>query len=132
MSNSASNSVIARAVLSRLESGESLNMVTTSLAAFLIEEKKVGSLGAIIREIERLLLSGRDTLYLHITTARPIDDGVLQPLIEKFKKQNGASKVIIEHTINKSVIGGVRCETADQRLDLTVRRQLQRLTGVTA
>ena len=132
MSNSASNSVIARAVLSRLESGESLNMVSTSLAAFLIEEKKVGSLGAIIREIERLLLSGRDTLYLHITTARPIDDAVLQPLIEKFRQQNGASKVIIEHTINKSVIGGVRCETAQQRLDLTVRRQLQRLTGVTA
>jgi F-type H+-transporting ATPase subunit delta len=132
MSNSASNSVIAHAVLSRLESGESSDKVTASLAAFLIEEKKVGSLGAIIREIERLLLSGRDTLYLHITTAHTIDDAVLQPLIEKFKQQNGASKVIIEHTINKSVIGGVRCETAQQRLDLTVRRQLQRLTGVTA
>lgn len=129
---SSSNSTIARVVLSRLESGEKSEAVTASLAAYLIEEKQVGSLGAIIREVERLLLQGRDTLYLHITTARSVDDSVLEPMIAKFKQQNGASKVIVEHTINPDVIGGVRCETAQQRLDLTVHRQLQRLTGVTA
>ena len=129
---SSSNTTIARAVLSQLESGEKSDKVTASLAAYLIEEKKVGSLGVIIREIEQLLLAGRDTLYLYITTAREVDNDALLSLIEKFKQQNGASKVIVEHTINKSVIGGVRCETAEQRLDLTVRRQLQRLTGVTA
>lgn len=130
--SSTNNSTIARAVLSSLENGEKSERVTESLAAFLIEEKKVGNLGAIIREIERLLLAGRDTLYLHVTTAREIDDAVLEPMIDKFKRSTGASKVIVEHTINKGVIGGVRCETAEQRLDLTVRRQLQRLTGVTA
>jgi len=128
---SISNSTIARAVLTRLESGEQSDLITASLAAYLIEEKQVGNLNAIIREIERLMLSGRDTLYLHITTARDLDDGVMQTMIDKFKKQSSATKVVVEHTINKNVIGGVRCETADQRLDLTVRRQLQRLTGVT-
>ncbi|MDQ5886562.1 MAG: hypothetical protein QG628_959 [Patescibacteria group bacterium] len=126
------NSTIARAVLSSLENGQKSEQVTASLAAYLIEEKQVGDLGAIIREIERLQLSGRDTLYLHVTSARTLDDSILSPMIEKFKQKTGASKVIVEHTINKGVIGGVRCETADQRLDLTVRRQLQRLTGVTA
>lgn len=127
-----SNIVIARAVLSQLEKGTKLKDVTTSLAAYLIEEKQVGNLGAIVREIERLLLENRDKLYLHVITAHEIDQSVYDSMIEMFKKQSGASEVIVEHLINPDVIGGVRCETADQRLDLTVRRQLQRLTGVTA
>ena len=44
-----------------------------------------------------------------------------------FGSAEGVKKVIIEETIDKTVIGGVRCETAEKRLDLTVHRQLQRL-----
>jgi F0F1-type ATP synthase delta subunit len=124
------NSVIARAVLAEIENGTHTDTVASSLAAYLIEEKKVGDLGAITREIERLLLKDRNKLYVHVTTAHAIDESVMATVRQTFTNTSNAKEVIIEHTINPDVIGGVRCETAEQRLDLTVRRQLQRLKSV--
>jgi F0F1-type ATP synthase delta subunit len=41
----------------------------------------------------------------------------------------GAKKVILNTNVDKSVIGGVRVESGEQLLDLTVRNRLTRLKG---
>ncbi len=126
------NTDIARAVLDRLNSGASMTDVTASLAAYLIEERRMGDQGAIVRDIERQLLQTQNKLYVRVTTAHQLDEAMLGQIKDTFQADTGAKEIIIEQTINPDVIGGVRCETAEQRLDLTVRRQLQRLKGVTA
>jgi F0F1-type ATP synthase delta subunit len=126
-----SNTIIARAVLSRLNSGTSSAEISASLAAYLVEEKLSGNIGAITREIERQLLQDKNILYVHVTTAREIDQNLRSQIIDIFKKSSNAKDVVLEQTINPDVIGGVRCETAEEQLDLTVRRQLQRLKGLT-
>lgn len=124
----ANATTLARTLLGKLEAGESSKDLGRSLAAYLIEERQVGSLKTIVREMQRLQLQGRDICYVHVTSAYPLSDTSKSQIAEMFKKKNQASDVVLEETIDKSVIGGVRCETADQLLDLTVRRQLQRLT----
>lgn len=124
---SAPATTLARAVLDKLEAGESSKKVTISLAAYLIEERQVGMLQSIIRELQRLQLQARGICYVHVTSAYPLAAAQRQQIQALFKRQSHAQKVVIEETIDKDVIGGVRCETADQLLDLTVRRQLQRL-----
>ena len=92
----------------------------------------MGDQGAIVRDIERQLLQTQNKLYVRVTTAHQLDEAMLGQIKDTFQADTGAKEIIIEQTINPDVIGGVRCETAEQRLDLTVRRQLQRLKGVTA
>ncbi len=122
------NAMIARALLSEIESGKNLAELTSSLAAYLIEERRLGDLNAIVRDIEKQLLERKGILYVHATVARELGADQLAEITEVFKQHSIVKQVIIEQTINPDVIGGVRCQTADEQLDLTVRRQLQSLT----
>lgn len=125
-----SNAVIAQALLTDIRSGKSLKKSIDSLAAYLVEERRLVDLKAIIRDVEKLLLKSDDRLYVHVTSAHEIDQQTEDEIKDIFQKQSGAKEVILEKTIDKSVIGGVRCETVDYTLDLTLRRQLQRLKTV--
>lgn len=124
------NATIARALLADLKAGKSTAELTSSLAAFLIEERRQGDARAIVREVERRLLCEDGILIVRVTTAHPLSAEQQKRIEAIFAGQPGVKKVQLETTINKGVIGGVRCETAEARLDLTVRRQLQRLTTV--
>lgn len=124
----ASATTIARTVLEKLEAGEPQTQVIRSLAAYLVTERQTGLLGTIVREVQRLLLNQREVCYVHVTSAYPLASAQREHIAALFKLQTQAERVVLEETLDNDVIGGVRCETADQLLDLTVRRQLQRLT----
>ncbi len=126
MSN-VSNAAIARALLADIANGTSMTDATSSLAAYLIEERRVNDTSAIVRDVERQLLVSKGELYVRATTATPLNSEMKDQIRAMFGSAEGVKKVIIEETIDKTVIGGVRCETAEKRLDLTVHRQLQRL-----
>ncbi|RTK94745.1 hypothetical protein EKI60_02470 [Candidatus Saccharibacteria bacterium] len=126
----ATNSTIARALLADIDAGKDMQTITESLAAYLVQERRLGDLNAILRDVERQLFTQRGVLYVHADVARPMSEQQKQDVTSIFQAQSGAKEVVIEETINKGVIGGVRLTTADQQLDLTVRRQLQRLKSV--
>ena len=127
-----SNKTVARAVVAELKAGRSMKRVSKSLASYLIEERRMNDVGAIIRDVEKQLLVQDETLYVHVTTAHGLSASTQKELTTMFAQKSDAKRVHIEETINPDVIGGVRCETAEHRLDLTVRRQLQRLKGSAA
>jgi len=110
-----SNKTVARAVVSELKAGRSIARVS-----------------AIIRDIEKQLLDQDETLYVHVTSAHDLSAAIKEEISDMFRNQSDAKHIHLEETINPDVIGGVRCETAEHRLDLTVRRQLQRLKGSAA
>jgi ATP synthase F1 delta subunit len=127
-----SNKTVARAVVAELQAGRSMKRVSRSLASYLIEERRMNDVGAIIRDVEKQLLVQDETLYVHVTTAHGLSASTQKEITTMFAQKSDAKSVHIEETINPDVIGGVRCETAEHRLDLTVRRQLQRLKGSAA
>lgn len=127
-----SNKTVARAVVAELKAGRSMKRVSKSLASYLIEERRMNDVGAIIRDVEKQLLVQDETLYVHVTTAHGLNASTQKEITKMFALKSDAKRVHIEETINPDVIGGVRCETAEHRLDLTVRRQLQRLKGSAA
>ena len=126
-----SNATIDRALLTDLHSGMPAEEVTTSLAAYLIEERRLGDLSAIVRDIERQLLANDGKLYVRAETAHALGAEQSAKIKQIFIAETGAKEVIIQETINPDVIGGVRLTTADHQLDLTIRRQLQRLKSQT-
>ena len=127
MTSHESNAVIARALLAEFDAGKDMAAVTTSLAAYLVLEHRQSDTQAIVRELERLLLTEKSKLYVHATVAFVLTAERLAEITTIFAQESGAKEVIIQQTIDKDVIGGVRLQTADQQLDLTVRRQLQLL-----
>lgn len=127
MKNKQSNASIARALLAEFNDGKDITTVVKSLAAYLITERRQADTQAIVRELEKLLLEERGKLYVHATVANSLSDQQISQIKDIFASNSTAKDVIIQQTIDKDVIGGVRLQTADQQLDLTVRRQLQLL-----
>lgn len=126
-----SNATIARALLADISAGKSAKTIATSLAAYLIEERRLNDVSAILRDLERQLMAKESKLYVHAETAHALAAQQVAEIAKIFTEATGAKEVIIQETINSDVIGGVRLTTADQQLDLTVRRQLQRLKNQT-
>lgn len=124
-----SNSAIARTLIARLQAGEPMQDVSKKLAAYLIDERRQGEARTIIREVERRMLNEFGVLYVRATSAHALNQAQIATIQQTFMDHasGAANKVVVEQIIDPTVIGGVRCETADARLDLTVRRQLQQL-----
>ncbi|MCA9344716.1 F0F1 ATP synthase subunit delta [Candidatus Saccharibacteria bacterium] len=125
----ASNIAIADALLRQFRSGLEPDKIAEGLAAFLIEERRIGDKNAILRDVERQLFNLESTLYVRTTSASELTAELNQQISEIFSRSTEAKKVIISSEINQDVIGGVRCQTTDLVLDLTIRRQLQQLKG---
>lgn len=121
----ATNRSIAKAVANELEAGRAVEDVAKALAAYLITERRSKDMSAIVRDVERQLFIDKGHLEVHVTSARPIDDVMRKAIIDLFKTE--AKNVIINERQNPFVLGGVLVESSENRLDLTVRRQIQQL-----
>ncbi|MCA9329549.1 ATP synthase F1 subunit delta [Candidatus Saccharibacteria bacterium] len=125
----ASNIAIADALLRQFRAGVEPGKIAEGLAAYLIEERRIGDKNAILRDVERQIYNLESTLYVRTASASELTTELNQKISEIFSKSTEAEKVIISSEINQDVIGGVRCQTTDLVLDLTIRRQLQQLKG---
>lgn len=113
---------IAKAIRN-LSRGMSNAKLAKVLASYLGRERRTGELDAILREVSRQREVEDGTLEVDLTSAFPLSDSTKRELTRSVE----AKKVVVNETIDKNVIGGVRMETSKSVLDLTVRNRLQKL-----
>ncbi len=113
---------IARVIRS-LSVDMSSTRLSKVLASYLARERRTGELDAILREVSRQREVEDGVLEVDLTSAFPLNEGNKRELT----KSVDAKKVVVNETIDKNVIGGVRMETSISVLDLTVRNRLQKL-----
>ncbi|MCA9335133.1 F0F1 ATP synthase subunit delta [Candidatus Saccharibacteria bacterium] len=102
--------------------------VTNKLAAYLIESKKTRELSLYVRDIEAAL-SDRGALLANIASSHQLADDTQNTIVDYLKKKTGAKNVYLRQDVDPSLLGGVRIETPDQRLDTTLRHRLNQLTA---
>ncbi len=120
-----SNADIAKIVQQRLISGAATADVASSLAAYLLVERRTKDAKAIVQEVARLQAAA-GTKEVVITSAFPLDSQLQKQLAGLFP----APKHEIVNITDPSVIGGVLVESGDEQLDWTIRRRLQRLRKI--
>ncbi len=119
-----SKSDVAEAIL-RLSKKHSGKKLAREIAAYITQERRTNDLDAIMREVKRLRQQN-GVAEVDITTAFPASDKVKKEVIAMVD----CKQIIINEIIDKNVIGGVRMETSDLYLDLTVRNRLERLKNM--
>jgi F-type H+-transporting ATPase subunit delta len=102
--------------------------VTNKLAAFLIESKRTRELELYVRDIEAALAE-RGVLLADVASAREIANETFETITNYLKKKTGAKDVHLRTTVDPALLGGVRIETPDERLDSTLRHKLNQLTA---
>lgn len=102
-----------------------LNKLSKSLASYLQQENRTGELDAIMREVKFLRQKQDGIIEADVTSAFPISNTTKKNIVDIF-----GSKTLINQEIDKDVIGGVRVETNEHLLDLTVRNRLNQLKSI--
>jgi len=97
--------------------------LSKAVAGYLAEARRTSELDANMREVTRQRLAEDGVMEVNITRAHPLSDGAKREL----RRLSGADRTVLTETIDKDVIGGVRMETSESLLDLTVRNRLNRL-----
>ena len=102
--------------------------VTKKLAAYLIETKKTREAALYVRDIEAAL-SDRGVLLADVDSSHELTTETENTIIHYLKHSTGAKDVHLRPNVDPSLLGGVRIETPDQRLDNTLRHRLDQLTA---
>ncbi len=113
---------IASSVATALETSKQSEVVS-SLAAYLMEERRAGDLDKIMREVERIRHDDHGVLEVDVTSARPLT----AELAAQVKAMFDAKTITINASIDETLVGGAKIQAAGTLLDLSVRGQLNRL-----
>jgi F0F1-type ATP synthase delta subunit len=97
--------------------------LTETVAAFLVENRRSGELDAIMREVSRQREQRDQVTEVTATSAFTLNDGARKAI----KSLLGNNKLIINEVVDAEMLGGVRLETSELQLDLTVRNRLSQL-----
>ncbi len=116
---------IARAVMYMSEK-HSARRISEMLASYLVQNRRSGELDAIMREVMRQREAKSGSVEVTATSAFKLNDEAKKAICALF----GAKNTITNEVIDPEMLGGVRLETSEKQLDLTVRNRLNRLKGV--
>lgn len=94
------------------------------IAAYLLAERRVSELDSLIRDIMQYR-ADHGIVEVLAVSAHPLDAAGLKDVEAQVRElYPKAKQVVITPRHDKSVVGGVRLELANQQLDLSVRNKL--------
>lgn len=110
-------------VIIALSSKTSEKKLTEAIAAYLVQNRRTSELDAIMREVARQRQSKDGVTEVTATSAFKLNEATKKSIASLMKSK----QTIINEVVDASVLGGVRLETSELQLDLTVRNRLNRL-----
>lgn len=100
------------------------------LAAYLVEQNRVAEADLIINDIENELYEQDGQLLVRTVSARPLTDEVRSELIGLLTDKTKARQVILNESVDPTLLGGLVARTAQAELDTSVRTTLNRLATI--
>jgi F-type H+-transporting ATPase subunit delta len=100
-----------------------ISPLALNLALLLIARARIGMMGEIAGEYQRLLDAYRGIQAADVTTAVPLDDRDKQKLAEKLGSLVGA-KVVMKSEVDPGILGGIIARVGGKLLDGSTRSKL--------
>ncbi len=108
----------------QLLTNKSPHQVAKELASVLVNSRRQNQAELLADDIGWELERRGQVANANITSARALSEALLKQISTHIKQAAKVRSVIINQNIDKSVIGGVRIETAAHSWDKTLRRKL--------
>lgn len=124
-----SNKQLAVSVDRLISSGQKVHSVTGSLAAYLIAERRTKDLDAVMRALTEVRAK-HGTYEAEATSAHTLDEQIVSRLKQLItSRSKNVKKIALTQRIDKQLVGGVRLDTSEFRLDTTIKNRLKQLTA---
>jgi F-type H+-transporting ATPase subunit delta len=128
--NKVSRRSLAHWAADQLVAGQTARSVAKDLAAVIHQQGMQEQLDFLIRDIIWELEQSKALAVGKVTSARPLSRQLEEALARQIKQVTGAKDVTLEKNIDKSVLGGIRVETANHVWDHSIARKLSELREV--
>jgi F-type H+-transporting ATPase subunit delta len=111
------------AILVEIASKMSLSEIAQSTLRLLARKRRLAALPDIARQLARLADEDQNVLRADVTSAGPLAADYLDKLAAELTNATG-KKVVVSHTQDTSLIGGVVTKIGDRVIDGSVRARL--------
>lgn len=102
------------------------------IAAYLLNERRTGDLHSILRDIMQYRAE-RGIVEAQVVSAHDLTGVVMKDVEDVLRQEYPEAKALLLRTKHdKSVVGGVRIELANEQLDMTVRKKLDTFKRLTS
>ncbi len=116
----------AATALSGVAATLELDETTTRFLRVLAENRRLGQLGAVIRDFNRLSARARGEVSAEVVTAHPLDDGQMAALKARLKSITG-SEVAVDAAVDPAILGGLVVRLGSRQIDGSIRTKLNAL-----
>lgn len=125
--NKVSRRNLARYATERLQAGDPASKVAKAMVSVLLEDKRLGEAELLLADINFELENRGKVSTALVTAVNELNDKLRSEIKSLVKKSLKVERVILNEQVDKSLIGGLRIETATLIWDKTVARQLNEL-----
>jgi len=123
---------------STIDDDERINWIKQNLADFLPEIRdftklldskgRINLIAKIAKEYEGLVYQKNNVERIFITTATPVKEATLIKVLKQFEKKVGHA-LIMEHSVDPSIIGGIKVKIGSTLYDDSIDRKLKKLAN---
>jgi F-type H+-transporting ATPase subunit delta len=102
--------------------------VSTLTAAFinlLVKKGRESILSEIMAEVENYYNEINQIHKIKFTTAVPISDDIKNAIVAKIKADKQIEKIVLDHVIDESIIGGFKLELGHLQIDGSIDKDLK-------
>jgi F-type H+-transporting ATPase subunit delta len=103
-----------------------LDPITANFLGVLAQNRRLGQLGAIIRNFNLLAAFHRGETTAEVTSAHPLDDRQVEALKTNLKSRLGRD-VAVDLSIDPTILGGLVVKVGSQMIDGSIRTKLNNL-----
>jgi ATP synthase F1 delta subunit len=128
--NKVSRRALADWAADQLLAGKPAKGVARHLAAVLAQNNMAGQIEFLVSDITWELEQRKALVVGKVTSAQPLSATAEKSLLAQLQKLTKATDVSLENNVDKSVLGGLRIETANHIWDQTISRKLAELREV--
>ncbi len=125
-----SRRILARYAAEQLLAGASAKKLGDELVAVLVDQKMQSQAQQLTDDINYELEHRGDLAVSRVTSARALSEKNTAEIEAAIKRATGVKQVSLSTEIDKSLIGGVRIETAERVWDESLKHKLANLRGV--
>ena len=103
-----------------------LDPITANFLGVLAQNRRLGQLGAIIRNFNLLAALHRGETTAEVVSAHPLDDRQVEALRANLKSRLGRD-VAVDLTLDPAILGGLVVKIGSQMIDGSIRTKLNNL-----
>jgi F-type H+-transporting ATPase subunit delta len=122
--NKLSRRQLAAYAADQLQAGQKAGPLAKELAAVLVASRRQSQARQLTDDIAWELERRGKLANAEVTSARQLSEAIRKQIVVHVKKAAKVETVVVSQTIDRSVIGGLRIDTAAHSWDKTVRRKL--------